>query len=461
MSINQLPKNLASIRIGTNHDLADASALATQLLNKSKRGMDSVTFELSKDMFVAVALHLSYNQKNVSFKDMLEYLTDPRWDSAKQMLSCLCNCSKSFLQQDAALWHKGFNVKTEHLSNDRISGLAKYFHVQWQKAFELAKPVSKKKARPRSSIQVFKQGDVAKALNLMSEVKAEIRIGGDVLLENAKLNDGYRSIPDAKKAWQKLEAAKSNFENLIDPISRLQMDLVLASAMKAENFHITPILLLGDPGIGKTHLATQLGKALGVSMEKISAGGAQGGFQLTGSHTSWTGARPGSLVSVLAKGASAAPVVVIDEIDKIVDGRYPVLPVLLDLFEPDTAKDFKDEFLEMRFDASRVIFVLTANSLEGVPTSLLSRLEVFDVPRPEPEQRLRIIQGEAAKLRLDTKRDIELDRDASESLAHRKDLDLRKTTRLVREAFSKAIDAGDKFAKLIIPKVEGQRRMGF
>lgn len=461
MSINQLPQNLASIRISTNNDLADASALASQLLNKSQKGMDSVTFELSKDMFVAVALYLSYDQKNVRFQDMLDYLTDPRWDSSKQMLSCLWNCSQSFLQQDAALWRKGFYARTKHLSNDRLDGLANSFHVQWQNAFRVAKLIPKEKVRSRGSIQVFKQEDVAKALNLMSEVKAEIKINGDALLENAKLNAGYRSIPDAKKAWQKLEAAKSNFENLIDPISRLQMDLVLASAMKAENFRITPILLLGDPGIGKTHLATQLGKALGVSMEKISAGGVQGGFQLTGSHSSWTGARPGSLASVLAKGTSAAPVVVIDEVDKIVDGRYPVLPVLLDLFEPDTAKDFKDEFLEMRFDASRVIFVLTANSLDGVPTSLLSRLEVFDVPRPEPEQRLRIIHGEAARLRLDTKRDIELDRDASESLAERKDLDLRKTTRLVREAFSKAIDAGDKVAKLIIPSVAGQRRMGF
>ncbi|MEQ1814339.1 MAG: AAA family ATPase [Candidatus Nitrotoga sp.] len=453
--------SLASIRIDTNHDLADASELATQLLNKSQKGMDSVTFELSRDMFVAVALYLSYNQKNASFQDLLEYLTDPCWDSTKQMVLCLCNCKKSFLQQDAALWCKGFNASTKHLSNDRLDGLAKIFHVQWQSAFRLAKLIPKEKTRSRSSVQVFKQENVANALNLMSEVKAEIKINGEALLENAKHNEGYRSIPNAKKAWQKLEAAKSNFENLIDPISRLQMDLMLSAAMKPESFRITPILLLGAPGIGKTHLATQLGKALGVSMEKISAGGVQGGFQLTGSHSSWAGARPGSLASVLAKGTSAAPVVVIDEIDKIVDGRYPVLPVLLDLFEPDTAKNFKDEFLEMRFDASRVIFVLTANSLDGVPTSLLSRLEVFDVPRPEPEQRLRIIQCEAAKLRLDTKRDIELDREASESLAYRKDLDLRKTTRLVREAFSKAIGSGDKLAKLIIPKVEGQRRMGF
>lgn len=461
MSISKSPKSLASIRIGTNNDLADASDLAAQILDKFDVGMDRVTFDLSTDVFVAVALYISYDKKNPTFQDMLDYLIDPNWDSAKQMLTCLWNCSQSFLQTDTELWHKGFCAKTEPLSHNRCELLAERFHSQWQNAFNAAKLIPNKISRPRSSVQVFKQENVANALSLMAEVKAEIKICGDAVLANAKLNAGYRSIPNAKKAWQKLEAAKSNFENLIEPISRLQMDLVLAGVMKPENFRITPILLLGDPGIGKTHLATQLGKALGVSMEKISAGGAQGGFQLTGSHSSWTGARPGSLAAVLAKGTSAAPVVVIDEVDKIVDDRFPVLPVLLDLFEPDTAKDFKDEFLEMRFDASRVIFVLTANSLEGVPTSLLSRLEVFDVPRPEPEQRLRIIHGEAARLCLDTKRDIELDRWGSESLAERKDLDLRKTTRLVREAFSKAIDSGDKVAKLLIPRIEGQRRMGF
>ena len=136
--------------------------------------------------------------------------------------------------------------------------------------------------------------------------------------------------------------------------------------------HIPPFLLLGKPGVGKTHFAMQLAQSLGVDMAKISAGGAQGGFQLTGSHTSWKGARPRSLTALLAAGKSAAPVNVINEIDKIVDARYPVLPVLLNLLERGTAKQFTDEFFEMEIDASKIIFVLTANSTVGIPESLLS-----------------------------------------------------------------------------------------
>lgn len=148
--------------------------------------------------------------------------------------------------------------------------------------------------------------------------------------------------------------------------------------------------------------------------------------------------------------------------DKIQTLQLPFLPVLLDLFEPNTSRRFKDEFLEMQFDASRIIFILTANSLDGVPTPLLSRVEVFNVPRPEPQQRRRIIRAEAELLRLKTKWPIKMDRSTSEMLAERVDIDLRKTTRLVKEAFTKAMLAGDKVAKLVLPKTtEGRRTIGF
>lgn len=461
MSENQFNRELASIRMGTEYDLADASALALQILANTKTTLDYPTFEFSKDLFTAVALYVVYNEENSTFTDMLDYLIDPAWDSEKQMLVFFRHCEKAFKQKEAALWISGFVKKTTRLSEAQAASLAKRCHIQWHAAFNLAEKITSKKMKPKASLQVFRPESVAKALEMMGDLKEEKKAGGDRILENAQINGGYRAVPDTKKAGLKLEVAKSSFENLVEPISRLQTDLVLAGAMKPEDFRITPILLLGDPGIGKTYLATQLAHSLGVSTEKISAGGAQGGFQLTGSHTSWQSARPGSLFKWLAEGESVSPVIVIDEIDKIRDSQYPVLPVLLDLLEPGTAKCFKDEFLEMEFDASRIIFVLTANSLEGVPTPLLSRVEVFDVPRPEPKQRLRIIQGVAAQLRLKTKKRIELDKDTSEMLAERIDLDLRKTTRLVREAFTKAMQSGEAVAKLLIPKFDGPRTIGF
>lgn len=285
---------------------------------------------------------------------------------------------------------------------------------------------------------------------------------GEKLLQLAQENNGYRIVPCAKKASAVLEKAKRKFENLIDPICHLQTSLALAAAMNPKNFRITPILLLGDPGIGKTFLATELAKGLGGSMEKLSAGGAQGGFQITGSHSTLQSARPGSLFRCLAEGKTTSPVLVIDEVDKIVDSQYPVTPVLLDLFEVDTARVFRDEFFEMEFDASRIIAILTANDIKNIPTPLLSRVEVFEVPRPAPSQRLRIIQDEEKQLRAETGKQIRLNKVDSQQLAERVDIDLRKTTRIVRDAFSNAMLKNENVAKLVIPKKEkSSRSIGF
>lgn len=122
---------------------------------------------------------------------------------------------------------------------------------------------------------------IDKAIETLGNIREDRRSGGDAVLDNARMHDGFRRVPDAKRAVRQLDKTKLQFENLAAPIERLQVDLTLASAISPADFRMTPILLLGDPGIGKTYLAMQLAQALGVNMEKISAGGSQGGFQPT------------------------------------------------------------------------------------------------------------------------------------------------------------------------------------
>lgn len=448
--------DLASIRAGTNNDLEDAEALAYQVF-KGKAALDSFTSKFSRELFVAVALFFTYNEKECTFPLMIDFLTDKDWDSPLQMLLSLRSGFVSGASDHAATFMDSFQYCVGKIHGEEKNLIARCV-TNWEAVLAPKQPKAKKAAR---TVQVFQPEAIRKALGLVGDMREESRAGGKVMLKNAHTNEGHRTVPNARQAVEKLETAKGRFENLIEPLARLQTDLTLAGAMPPDEFRITPILLLGDPGIGKTFLATQLAEALGVNTDKISAGGAQGGFMLAGSHSSWHSARNGSLFTLLAEGTSAAPVMVIDEVDKIVDSKFPVLPVLLDLFEPDTARCFKDEFFDMRFDASRVIFVLTANTLEGIPTPLLSRLEVFEVPRPQPEQRLRIIQAVAETLRHKTKKQIELDEAVCNDLAERVDLDLRKTTRLVKEAFAKAVAAGAAMARFEMPKKEGRRAIGF
>ena len=261
---------------------------------------------------------------------------------------------------------------------------------------------------------------------------------------------------------RKLRATREEFENLCEPIDKLMVDLTLAGAMHPKDFHIRPILLAGDPGVGKTHFALQLAQALGVPMQKWSAANVQAGFQLVGSAPDWKQSRPGMIFDLLATETAASPVFVLDEVDKIgVESNQPVIPALLELLEPGTAQAFRDEFFRMEFDASRIVFVLTANDVNNVPAPLLSRVEVFQVPPPEPDQRLRIIRGAVTQLCRKTHKRIELDAVAAADLSKRTDIDLRQTIRLVNDAFAMALVNRQRIAVPRLPARHGNSTIGF
>lgn len=461
LSLCQVDFDLSSIRTDTKYDLSDAMTLASRLLAQSTVAIDRATAEISYDLLVAISMGIAYERGEGNLVDVLDFLRDPSWDCPVQIFQSFFHSQPvAFLQTDAAIWLNAFRRKIKKLNSGDKEKLVANAYMHWTSPCQ---PIFKAKKRIKAlpTTQVFVPDDLASAKVRIDELKDDRRDAGARILQNAHANSGNRTLPNAKTAHSRLEATKLRFENLIEPIERLQTDLILSAAMKACDFRVTPILLLGAPGIGKTFLATQLADALDVSTEKMSAGGAQGGFQLTGSHTSWTGSRPGMLFSLLAEGNSAAPVVVIDEVDKIHDAQYPVLPVLLDLLDAGSSKKFKDEFFELQFDASRIIFVLTANSIENVPPALLSRVEVFNVPAPEPVQRMRIIQETVEILRKKTRLRISLDEGSMNLLSKRLDLDLRRVNRLVNEAFTRAIQAGDRVAHIAVPSHDGKRSIGF
>ncbi|MCL9847601.1 AAA family ATPase [Ralstonia solanacearum P673] len=318
-----------------------------------------------------------------------------------------------------------------------------------------------RRVRPRH-VRIFRSEALEQAnANLQAADRDQTKYARP-LLERASDNDGYRALPRIRSAQKKLENAQELFANLREPIQKLKIDLTLASAMRTNDFRIRPILLTGQPGVGKTHFALRMADALGVPMRKWAAGSAQASFQLTGGDSGWRHARPGMVIELLAKSSAAAPILVLDEVDKISSGSsYPVLPVLLDLLEGETARKFEDTFFRMEFDASRIVFVLTANDVRAVPAPLLSRAEVFDIPAPQPEQRLQIIQAEVERLRRTTRKRIELDVHAALALAERVDLDLRQTHRLVADAFATALAAGQRVAVPMVPVRTGRRSIGF
>lgn len=245
----------------------------------------------------------------------------------------------------------------------------------------------------------------------------------------------YRTIPAIKSA--DILALTVQFENMAEPIKQLAGEVELMNRLPARDFQITPILLLGGPGIGKTAFAMALSKTLGLPFKKIS--GAEPSFALSGSHPTWTKSVPGIVMEQLALHDCAAPLFLVDEVDKPSGDRYPLSSALLNLLEPENAAAFQDEFFQVNVNARHAIWILTANTTEGISAPLLSRMNVFNIPSPSSQQRSRIIEAELEKLRTRAGADVKATEGEVMRLAGVANLDLRQITRIVRDGFIAAL----------------------
>ncbi len=230
--------------------------------------------------------------------------------------------------------------------------------------------------------EIYDVGDVDRAMESGSGARNEALTA---FYGKMKTLGGVRYVvkPSSFDGLDPLYARCPNFTPVLDDLKRY---LALAVAGN-EPMNFTPILLLGEPGIGKTHFARQLANVLGTGFEFVSMSSLTAGWILSGASSQWSHAKPGKVAQALVCGDYANPLVVLDEVDKAGgDTRYDPMGALYGLLEQDTARQFKDEFVEVDIDASHIMWVSTANDERSIPEPILSRMNVYTVPRPDHDQ---------------------------------------------------------------------------
>lgn len=306
-----------------------------------------------------VLLQLNNNLQVLELKTKIENKT--RGDIEKQQRDYFLNQQLKTIQDEL-----GDNPQQEEIANMKKRAQEK----KWPE--KVAKTFDKEIARlQRLNPQVPEYGITLSHLELLLDLP-----WGEYTSDNFDLKEVRRKLDKDHYGLVKIK------ERIIEHLAVLK----LKGDMKA------PILcLVGPPGVGKTSLGKSVAEAIGRKYIRMSLGGLHDESEIRGHRKTYIGAMPGRIIQSLKRSQSSNPVFILDEIDKIgSDFRGDPSSALLEVLDPAQNHSFYDNYLESEYDLSKVMFIATANTLNGIQPALRDRMEIIQVSGYSEEEKLQI-----------------------------------------------------------------------